>query len=272
MALGFSHDVDPGALDAYNAKLKAAALADPALGNELKKQAQKQPFDSNLVIAKLKALGLDTPPKGAWISGGEGAKEPTDPFWTKALPIMGAALAGGYALSAAAGAGAPAAGITTGPTLEQAGLTTAAKTGFSAKSLFSGITGGDLLKTGVGITGNVLSANAQKHASDLEAQAADKALAFQKEQYEQQRTDNAPYRQVGASSLAALSQGLGLPAYQAPPSAPTNGGTLASLAQPPQAAQTPDAMVSLRAPNGSVKQVPASQADHFVQLGAQRVA
>ena len=60
--------------------------------------------------------------------------------------------------------------------------------------------------TGAGalLGGSAIQARSVGKAADKESDTADKALAHAKEIYEQQRSDQAPYRQTGYGSLNAL--------------------------------------------------------------------
>lgn len=60
------------------------------------------------------------------------------------------------------------------------------------------------------IIGGVINNNAQNKALDAQTQAGDKALALQKEMYDQSRQDLAPYRESGNAANAKLSQLMGL--------------------------------------------------------------
>lgn len=128
------------------------------------------------------------------------------------------------------------------------------------------------LDIGGKIGGDLLNYRAASNATKAQKDATEKALAVQQQMYGDFRTANRPYEESGYSALSEL---MGKP-IQAPPAyaGPTSNnptGTLASLAAPAQTRQ-PAATVQLRAPNGQVQAVPADQADHYLQRGAQRVA
>lgn len=59
-------------------------------------------------------------------------------------------------------------------------------------------------KTGADIYASKKQADANKTATKTESESADKALAQLKEQYDLERADNAPYRQIGTGALANL--------------------------------------------------------------------
>jgi len=152
--------------------------------------------------------------------------------------------------------------------------------------------------TGAQLYGAHRAGKAADKAAQLQSDAADRALAVQQQQHEQTRTDLAPYRGAGESSLSALTAFLGLPptaapaapaAAPAPPAAPTGappsrvlpqlqtpagGGTSYGpghgyVAAP--ASQPGSALVMLRAPNGQTKQVPADQVAYYLARGATQV-
>jgi hypothetical protein len=56
-----------------------------------------------------------------------------------------------------------------------------------------------------GLGGAVISSNAAKDAAQTQADAANRASDLQYQEYQQQRTDNAPWRQAGADALSGLS-------------------------------------------------------------------
>ena len=140
------------------------------------------------------------------------------------------------------------------------------------------------------IFGNKKQASASKYATQAQTRAADEALAYQKEQdaYNRkvsederayQRSQDAltrqlaleardysrgqyadylgrlrPYAGVGERAVTGLERQLGGTVAATVPSMARGGG-----------------MVTLKSPSGSVRQVPAAQAAHYMSLGAQRV-
>jgi hypothetical protein len=149
---------------------------------------------------------------------------------------------------------------------------------------------------GIAVAGTVTAAkiqsNAAGNASKTSAEAADKALAFQKEQYAQSRADFNPYQQAGLAASARMearatqpTQGfrqpappaapaqLGLPQSAPPPTPPQRapGPDVQTMGQPqgapPQLGQSaaPEKMVTLRAPDGSTHPFPASQVQTVIQ-------
>jgi len=61
-----------------------------------------------------------------------------------------------------------------------------------------------LINTGTNIAGGLMGADAANDAARIQAESADKALALQKQIYEQTRGDLTPYRDAGAQGLAGL--------------------------------------------------------------------
>ncbi len=164
---------------------------------------------------------------------------------------------------------------------------------------------GGIAAAGSSIAGAKMASGATKDAAKTQAASADKALAIQKQMYDQTRTDEAPYRQLGAGAVGLLGQGLGLPAQQqtwapapataaqpAAPAAASGGGFLGGLGhalgaltppglphlpgtgggspQPGQA-QTASGYVQMKSPTGQVKPVASGDVAHYQQLGAQIV-
>jgi hypothetical protein len=156
------------------------------------------------------------------------------------------------------------------------------------------------------------SADASKEGSADQLKAAEEALQFQKEQYNNTQKAINPYQNMGAGALAALGSGLGvtpgnIPLSQIPQDRPvgqTSSGFLSpddftafknqvmngptnAFAQPnqqvntwmnpqPQANSTQSlsqSSVRLQSPDGKdVQDVPASQAQYFISKGAKVVS
>jgi hypothetical protein len=150
-------------------------------------------------------------------------------------------------------------------------------------------------------------AKAQEGATAAQAQATEKALEFQKQQYRNTQIATAPYQNMGAGALAQLGQGLGVtPGNIAPTpisTAPDRGmGTTTSGFMTPADAQTnlnatpsgfpnltanqqridaqnpastanlSQSSVRLQSPDGKETQdVPASQAQYYISHGAKVV-
>jgi hypothetical protein len=138
--------------------------------------------------------------------------------------------------------------------------------------------------------------DAANHAADLESQTAREQLEYERQQaaVDQQNfvaTQNANYGQYASRErqLNTLGGILGLPPREiaAPPklapvvtptpgsaAPPSTAGTLgATMGVTPATSATAatEASVQLRAPDGTVQAVPASQVDHYVARGATRV-
>ena len=70
----------------------------------------------------------------------------------------------------------------------------------------------DPITAGIGasVIGGISSASAAKKAAKAQTRAANNQLAVQKQMYDQQRTDLAPYRDTGLNALAGVNYELGL--------------------------------------------------------------
>lgn len=102
------------------------------------------------------------------------------------------------------------------------------------------------------------AANTQKDYNDKALAAAQESQAYQRNAYNQYLNRLQPYTQAYSGSMSKLASLLGQ-------TQPTAG---AMSAQMPAASS---AMVTLRAPNGMTKQVPSSQAQHYISRGATQV-
>lgn len=63
---------------------------------------------------------------------------------------------------------------------------------------------GSALSAAGSIGSSLISANAAQKAADAQGDAADKSLAFYREIYNQNRADQAPYREAGYNALASM--------------------------------------------------------------------
>lgn len=120
--------------------------------------------------------------------------------------------------------------------------------------------------------------------SKKQAEAAEDALNFAKQQKAQQATAAAPYLSLGQMAvgrlpnLAASGPTMGPPRpFSTQPNA-TAGAPLGQMGQPTAPTQPPmgvagqpPAMVMVQAPTGETRQVPYAQAQQFVQRGAKIV-
>jgi hypothetical protein len=148
--------------------------------------------------------------------------------------VIGAAgeLAGGATLPAATLAAAPGVAATApvaiasaapsvaGSATEAAAPTAASSSGgfWSTLGRFAKNYAAPVIGAGAAIYSAKTQANAQKDAAQLQAQATQQALDFQKsvyndqwKAYQQELQNLSPYRNTGVSSIQALAGGLGLP-------------------------------------------------------------
>jgi hypothetical protein len=246
-----------------------------------------------------------------------------DRTWTEKHPVLSAVLitagfaGGGAALGAMAGAGAAGAasgGVGFGETGATVGLASGASLPGATVAGGGAVAGGAGGLTGAmsspwfapatSAASNLVSAKLQSNAADrasrTQAEAADKALAFQKEQYQQSRADFNPYLQAGADALGRMGtaatapvtsfrpgqpQQLGM-AQGIPPQpmarGPVSAGAAAFQGQPPQLGMAPQgpqpqgaqggALWTIQSPDGETKQLPQAIAQQFIARGARRVA
>jgi len=157
-----------------------------------------------------------------------------------------------------------------------------------------------LIGAGASLIGGAISSSAAGSAADKQKATADQALALQKQIYDEQKAQRAPYVAQGATSLAKLGQIAGnaqqqpLPGAFQNPYLPRSGGAgptqpLGAMGQspwtqpPPQGAFPPPQgpppqppqqgpgggagpqMVTIQAPTGETKQVPMATAQQIVQ-------
>jgi hypothetical protein len=101
------------------------------------------------------------------------------------------------------------------------------------------------------IAGGKAQADAQRYAADLQSKANDKALGFAQQRYAQLGANEAPYQRAGVGATGGIGDLL-------------NRAAVAKGYGAPMAPQ----MVTLSAPDGTTKQVPQDQAQHYIQLGA----
>lgn len=66
------------------------------------------------------------------------------------------------------------------------------------------------------IGGALIGAKGAKDAANTQVKGGDAAIAEDRRQYDQTRTDFAPARETGSQALAAIARGLGLAGYSAP--------------------------------------------------------
>lgn len=130
---------------------------------------------------------------------------------------------------------------------------------------------GPLFGGGISTIGQLVAGHqantAATDAAKIQADAAQKALDFERQSYGDIVGRLSPYMNSGASATDRMNNVLGLDAsnYTA---GIRNGAPVSSAAMPPQSAgQT----ITLRSPSGSVKTVPLAEKDHWLRLGAQVV-
>jgi len=149
----------------------------------------------------------------------------------------GTGLAAGVGAGTAAGVGAAGAGLSTAATIGTGAKLAAMASSPLASTLFSTATNIYGAHQQAGMARDAMSAqvSAANHAADLQAAAADNALAYQKEQAEYDRasaeaTRRGNYDQWGAQRerLGTLGAMLGLPAPRIPDYVPISGPSGAS--------------------------------------------
>lgn len=124
---------------------------------------------------------------------------------------------------------------------------------------------------GTSLASGYMQSSANKKAAQLQKESSDKALTYEKERdvyargteanrYGTMMGQNAPYVGTGAAANTRMADLLGL-----------------ALPQPGQQnpwapQQSPQGQIlTMRAPDGSTKQVPAHERDHWISKGAQQV-
>jgi hypothetical protein len=171
-------------------------------------------------------------------------------------------------------------------------------------ALTAAIIAGSAIAAGSQIAAAKMASGAAKEAAKTQVASGEKALDLQREMYQQNRADFQPYLQGGTQAFNTLSGLMGLGGGGAPQQQPTMSLGAPSPAkmlpdgrirpegaetighavyrgtgQPYQpgnrsgysAASTPQssyAMVTLRAPDGTTKTVPADQAAYYQSKGA----
>lgn len=201
--------------------------------------------------------------------------------------LIGALTSGGAAGAGAAGAGSAAGGAAAGTAgaagagagAGVSGAALGAGAASAAPSLWSKIAG-PLISTAVpaaaGLIGTKMQVDANQKASDAEAKAAQDALDWQKQQYGVRQEQLAPTIGVGNAARVRLGELMGLAAPEGGWHAPAATQPTAPQGVIPPAGQTPatpapPTLVTMKAPNGQVAQVPSDQVPHYQQQGAQVV-
>lgn len=197
-----------------------------------------------------------------------------------AVPAAAGAGVGAALAPAAASSTAPAASsipaATYGPT---GAVTNLANVPADTGSLLSASYAPSLIGTAGNVIGSLIQANAAGNASDASRAYLEEALAYEKQKdaaniareggrYADYTGNIAPYLATGASAGNRMASALGL-------SAPSNTAPSTRLASPnPGIAPTlpiqptAEPVVTMRAPDGSTKQIPQSQVAHFTAQGA----
>lgn len=120
------------------------------------------------------------------------------------------------------------------------------------------------------------ASNAAKQAAAQQTDAGNRALDLQRQMYEQQRADEAPYRQMGYGALNTLSSMMGGMGGATPMGGPSSRPTLqkqgAIAGGGVSLSNLGGGRVMMAAPNGQRQMVPADQVAHYQALGAQVVS
>lgn len=139
-----------------------------------------------------------------------------------AAPAVAGALGGGSPAAGASSIVDPGIGAAGVPNALAAGTGPAVSTGAAAGH---GALWSTLIGQGTQLAGTAINAYQQGKATDAQTAAAQAALDFAKQQYQQQRTDLAPYRAAGQGAIGQLGYGLGIHGFE---SGPTAGTTVAA--------------------------------------------
>lgn len=119
-----------------------------------------------------------------------------------------------------------------------------------------------VIAAGIGAAAQVIGAVTQNRSNNsaarMEQESADEALNFERDRFKYDRAQYAnyqqrlsPYANAGTRAVGQLSQSTSQPLPTV-----TNGN---------------GPMVTLRSPDGTTREVPATQADFYLSRGAQRV-
>src|SRR5436190_8513926 len=141
--------------------------------------------------------------------------------------------------------------------------------------------GGSAISAGANLAGAAIQSSANTKAAEIAAQTAREALAYEKQRdtYAQQLEASrygdltsrlTPYISSGQNANARMAQILGLPA---PDTAPM-GTPPTPMGQTPPGTAIPQpggSLVTMKAPDGSIKQIALDQVNHYLARGAQPV-
>lgn len=270
---------------------------------ERQRSDQARAQESAQWTERLRAQGKLTPDQAVWIDANDDphvTQKHAIPEWAwpllfvgsmAAAPVIASAFGGAPAATAASQAPATAsatAPLTATPTIASSGFAPAAGSGLAtapavaSPGVVSGASGvaaaapaavkagmgwRDIIELATGVGANIYertkASSAAKKAAEQQIAAGERAIGMLGGINAQQRTDLSPYMNVGGNAANRLNTLMGFQAAQ-PTASP-----MARLA--PQQAPAQPQMVTLRAPNGMTKQVPADQVAHYQQLGAQVV-
>ena len=117
---------------------------------------------------------------------------------------------------------------------------------------------GGIAAAGGSVASGIMQSKSANKATDAQTAANQAALDFAKQRYAQSQANQAPYMAAGTAATSGISNLLAAAAkkqgygYTPPPNPATAGAP----------------MVSLKAPDGSVRQVPQDQAQQYIQRGA----
>jgi len=129
------------------------------------------------------------------------------------------------------------------------------------------------IAAGASAASSAYQAHKAGEAAKLQAKGTADALSYEKERdvyargteanrYGALMGQTAPYRGTGEAANTRMGDLLGLPPAPPPPAGPPGGA-----AQPAPAG----AMVAMQAPDGTTKNVPASEREHWLSKGAKQV-
>lgn len=131
------------------------------------------------------------------------------------------------------------------------------------------VIGGAVISAGAGMIGSSNASSAAGHAADAQSASDKYAADIQKQIFEEQRGDLAPYRNSGNNALNQINALMGLPQTYGPSTTPTigTGGALGTAAYTSPSAQASAPFV-LKGPNGSSYPITAAQKAQFGTLPA----
>lgn len=98
---------------------------------------------------------------------------------------------------------------------------------FGISAATAALVGGGLAAAG-GVASAVIGSNAAKSAADTQANAEESAAQLQQQQYDQERSDLQPYRDLGTSAIPQLQTALSNPLLTATFTAPTEAEAAAT--------------------------------------------